>query len=289
MIEYKGYIGAVDFDPEIDLFHGTVINTNDVITFYGSSVSELREEMQKSIEGYLEFCTEQGITPEKPFSGEFTIQMSPEMHCKLALNAERLNLDFNVYLQEVLEKAVFSLEKYLLKSNLPESDIEWTIDMVRNSLSQELRAYYEKTYPEEKLNLYYGGVAEVQNLIENEEWGLNPPKFSKMLCGFWLTGKGVIGRIRRIFGILPGGRFPVMEIVGRDGKLIKASIPPRIFVRITKEEAEQLERQNVDLDGCKFCGVGKDKTVDYVYYDIPKNMLDLFPVLEFAYKKHSGS
>ena len=33
MIEYKGYIGVVDFDPEIDLFHGTVINRhyNDLI------------------------------------------------------------------------------------------------------------------------------------------------------------------------------------------------------------------------------------------------------------------
>ena len=77
-----------------------------------------------------------------------------------------------------------------------------------------------------------------------------------------------------------------MEIVGKDGKLIKAPIPPRIFVRITKEEAEQLERQNVDLDGCKFCGVGKDKTIDFVYYDIPENMLDLLPVFEFAYNKH---
>ena len=44
MIEYKGYIGVVDFDPEIDLFQGTVINTQDVITFYGASVTELREE-----------------------------------------------------------------------------------------------------------------------------------------------------------------------------------------------------------------------------------------------------
>ena len=67
MIEYKGYIGVVDFDPEIDLFHGTVINTNDVISFYGASVNELREEMQKSIEGYLGFCKEKGKTPEKPF------------------------------------------------------------------------------------------------------------------------------------------------------------------------------------------------------------------------------
>ena len=105
MIEYKGYIGAIDFDPEIDLFHGTVINTNDVITFYGSSVSELREEMQKSIEGYLEFCKEQGKIPEKPFAGEFTVQMSPEIHCKLALKAEQLHLDFNAYLQKVLENA----------------------------------------------------------------------------------------------------------------------------------------------------------------------------------------
>ncbi len=105
MIEYKGYIGAVDFDPEIDLFHGTVINTNDVITFYGASVAELRKEMQNSIEGYIEFCKKQGKIPDKPFSGEFTVQINPETHCQLALNAERLHLDFHVYLQDVLEKA----------------------------------------------------------------------------------------------------------------------------------------------------------------------------------------
>ena len=73
MIEYKDYIGAVDFDPEINLFHGIVINTNDVITFYGASVTELRKEMQKSIEGYLEFCKEQGKIPEKPSLDKFSV------------------------------------------------------------------------------------------------------------------------------------------------------------------------------------------------------------------------
>ena len=62
MIEYKGYIGVVDFDREIDLFHGTVINTQDIITFSGASVGELRQEMQKS----LEVCEEQGKVPDKP-------------------------------------------------------------------------------------------------------------------------------------------------------------------------------------------------------------------------------
>ena len=106
MIEYKGYIGVVDFDPEIDLFHGTVINTQDVITFYGASVTELREEMQKSLEVYFEVCKEQGKVPDKPFSGTLTIQTSPELYGRIALNAARRQLEIGVYLQEVLEKAV---------------------------------------------------------------------------------------------------------------------------------------------------------------------------------------
>ena len=66
MSEYKGYIEVVDFDLEIDLFHGTVINTQDVITFYGVSVLELREEMQKSLEVYFKVCEEREKVPDKP-------------------------------------------------------------------------------------------------------------------------------------------------------------------------------------------------------------------------------
>ena len=38
MIEYKGYSGVFEFDPDSDSFHGRVINTKDVIAFYGASV-----------------------------------------------------------------------------------------------------------------------------------------------------------------------------------------------------------------------------------------------------------
>ena len=76
MIEYKGYLGDVVFDPEIDAFHGTVININDVIAFYGSSVTELREEMQKSIEEYFSFCREHGREPEEPLTDEALVQVA---------------------------------------------------------------------------------------------------------------------------------------------------------------------------------------------------------------------
>ena len=106
MIEYKGYVGVVDFDPEIDLFHGIVVNTQDVITFYGASVTELRAEMQKSLEVYFEVCEEQGKIPDKPFSGTLTIETTPELYNRIALNAARRQLEIGAYLQEVLEKAV---------------------------------------------------------------------------------------------------------------------------------------------------------------------------------------
>lgn len=31
MIEYKGYIGGIEFDPDTNLLHGDVIGTRDVI------------------------------------------------------------------------------------------------------------------------------------------------------------------------------------------------------------------------------------------------------------------
>ena len=173
---------------------------------------------------------------------------------------------------------------------LPKSDVEWTREMVRNSLSGELRDYYEKRYSEENFKLFYGAVADVQNLINKERWGLNSAKFSQMLCGFWLTDKGIIGNIKRVFGILPEGLFPVDKPVGKDGELIrknpKASMLPRLFVLIDEAEAKQLEHEH---DGCEFCAISEGQKVDYVYYDIPEDMSTLFPVLEFAYKKHTGN
>jgi len=106
MIEYKGYIGVVEFDPDLDTFHGTVINTSDVITFYGSSVAELREEIRKSVEEYLEFCREQGREPEEPFSGRLILRTSPELHRRVALEAARRHVSTDAYVQGILEKSV---------------------------------------------------------------------------------------------------------------------------------------------------------------------------------------
>jgi predicted HicB family RNase H-like nuclease len=65
MLEYKGYLGKVEFDDDANIFHGEVINLRDVITFQGESLQEIRWAFQDSVDEYLAFCAERQEEPEK--------------------------------------------------------------------------------------------------------------------------------------------------------------------------------------------------------------------------------
>ncbi len=105
MMEYKGYVGHVEFDDEAALFHGEIINIRDVITFQGESVDELKRAFEDSVEDYLAFCAERSETPEKPFNGRFTVRLSPDQHKKVVLAAEKSGQKVDVWVSEMLSKA----------------------------------------------------------------------------------------------------------------------------------------------------------------------------------------
>lgn len=106
MMEYKGYVAHVEFDDEAGIFYGEVINLRDVITFEGSSVAELRQAFQDSIEDYLDFCAERGEKPDKPFSGKFSVRVDPELHRKVSAQARVANKSLNKWVSDTLETAV---------------------------------------------------------------------------------------------------------------------------------------------------------------------------------------
>jgi predicted HicB family RNase H-like nuclease len=106
MMEYKGYLARVEFDDEANLFHGEVINIRDVVTFQGQSVDELRQAFEDSVKDYLAFCAERGEEPNRPFSGQLTVRLSPDQHRKVILAAEKAGKDVERWIAEVLEQAV---------------------------------------------------------------------------------------------------------------------------------------------------------------------------------------
>lgn len=103
-MEYKGYVGTVQFDEDAEIFHGEVINLRDVITFQADSVEGLKKEFQESVEDYLEFCKERGEEPEKPFSGKLTLRLQPELHRKIYIKSKQENKSLNNWIAETLEK-----------------------------------------------------------------------------------------------------------------------------------------------------------------------------------------
>ncbi len=103
MMTYKEYIGAIEYDDEKKLFHGEVVNTRDVITFQGSSVSDLEQAFRDSIEDYLSWCEEEGTAPEKPYSGRFNLRLSPELHREVAIAAIGLKKSINAFVVKAIE------------------------------------------------------------------------------------------------------------------------------------------------------------------------------------------
>jgi predicted HicB family RNase H-like nuclease len=99
------YVARITYDEEIDSFFGEVINTSDVITFYGQSIEDLRREMAMSIEAHLEACRTKGIEPSRPYSGKFNLRLSPDDHARVAAAAAAAGKSMNTWVAEVLSKA----------------------------------------------------------------------------------------------------------------------------------------------------------------------------------------
>lgn len=105
-LRYKNYIGVVEFDADADIFHGEVINTNDVITFQGSSVKELKKEFIASIDEYIAFCNERNELPERPFSGDLHMRLDPLLHREAYLAAKQHGKSLNAWIKEVISNAL---------------------------------------------------------------------------------------------------------------------------------------------------------------------------------------
>jgi predicted HicB family RNase H-like nuclease len=105
MIEYNGYTGLVEFDPDLRSFTGHVIDLRDEIYFEGSSVEELETSMKRAVDHYLSVCAKRGEEPERPFSGKLNLRLGTNLHRAAALAAAAKGESLNNWLVQVVESA----------------------------------------------------------------------------------------------------------------------------------------------------------------------------------------
>jgi len=109
MLTYKGFIAEVDYDDNAEVFFGTVINVQTVMSFRGASVAELKASFKDVVDLYLDDCRRDGLDPEKPFSGKITIRLPPVLHRRVAIKAASRKESMNQYLEDLIAQDTASL------------------------------------------------------------------------------------------------------------------------------------------------------------------------------------
>ena len=105
VMHYGKYTARIEYDEESDLFHGRIIGIRDTIEFYGKTTEDLHREFKISVEDYKAMCAEDGVDPEKPFTGKFTLRVEGEEHRQLVLAAALKNKSLNSWAREILKEA----------------------------------------------------------------------------------------------------------------------------------------------------------------------------------------
>ena len=106
MMEIDGYKAKIEYDPDLDQFRGEILGLNGSADFYGKSPASLRKEFKNSLKIFLEVCEEEGINPEKEYSGKFNLRIPSKLHREIAARATATDKSINQWISEILKRSI---------------------------------------------------------------------------------------------------------------------------------------------------------------------------------------
>ena len=105
-LSYKGYIGSVAFSEKDGVFFGKIEGINGMVNFEGESVKELTEAFHEAVDDYLAYCKDEGIEPDKSYTGALNIRISPAINRRAAMLARQSGVTLNAYIKDAVEQKV---------------------------------------------------------------------------------------------------------------------------------------------------------------------------------------
>ena len=105
-MRYKGYWAKIQYSEEDNCFWGEIEGINDMITFEGTTVGELREDFEGAIDDYIDHCNRYNKEPQKQYSGSFNIRIDPELHREASLLSKIKDMSLNQFVEKAIAKEV---------------------------------------------------------------------------------------------------------------------------------------------------------------------------------------
>ena len=105
-MSYKGYLGSVNYSDKDQVFFGKVEGINGLVNFEGESVKELTSAFHEAVDDYLAYCEDEGIEPDKSYTGMLNVRLTPAIHRQIAMLALQAGVSINAYIKDALEEKV---------------------------------------------------------------------------------------------------------------------------------------------------------------------------------------
>ncbi len=106
VLVYKDYIGSVHFNADDEVFFGKIEGIEDLVSFEGDSVIELKKGFEEAVDDYLEICKENGKKTDKSYKGSFNVRIAPDIHKKATRLALMKGMSLNQFIQKAVEEVV---------------------------------------------------------------------------------------------------------------------------------------------------------------------------------------
>ena len=107
-MEYKGYVGSVEFSEPDGVFYGKVMGIRALISYEGTTAKELVDDFHSAVEDYLCLCDAEGKKPERAYKGSFNVRISPELHKQAVICAAAHQMTLNSFVENAVRNQLLS-------------------------------------------------------------------------------------------------------------------------------------------------------------------------------------
>lgn len=105
-LSHNDYVGSIEVSIEDACLHGRILFIDDLVTYEGETVHEIRVAFQDAVDRYLAYCQRVGKPANKPYSGTFNVRIGCELHSKAAKVAHVKKIKLNEFVKQAIQAAI---------------------------------------------------------------------------------------------------------------------------------------------------------------------------------------
>ena len=106
MMKYKDFYASIHYEDETSTFWGKIEGIEDIISFEGKTVDELKNEFKETVEEYIEECKNLNKNPHKEYKGSFNVRIEPILHEKAVFLSKQFNISLNQFVENAIREQI---------------------------------------------------------------------------------------------------------------------------------------------------------------------------------------